>query len=424
MDITNQWVNKLFLAYPDKTERIVYLLIFLFPIAGMSVRHWITNIFNLLVIIALFTLRKPRKPLLKEEKYFLWICVAYFSIFIISSLANGWGETQTHYLGTELRFIMVIPLYLLLRRYSDCSTWLLRGAILGGFFLFGQAYYDVYILGKSTAWGIYSKNIIGPFAVLIGYFSLYFIWQNFKELNKPALLFILLSIIAALGSAGLSGSRGAYVGFIITGLACVMFFSRPRWMFTSLAVMSLVAFLFYQNLVIVENGVDLSINEVQRYFKAEDHTKDGSSHTSTGVRLEMIRTGILFVRDNPLTGIGPGNYTKSTKRYIEDGKASPAIGQFSNPHNSFMEAATAKGLFGLLTLLLLFYYPTFIYIKNYKTCKPTAVLGLIHIIALSTFSLTDHSVILMNNYTSILLLGMVIFLSSHMRQYKQHLNGL
>jgi len=409
------WLNRPFAAYPDITERIVYILIFLFPIAGMSVRHWITNIFNMLVLIALLTLRKPREPLLKQEKYFLWICAAYFSMFVISSLANGWGEIQTRYLGTELRFLMVIPLYLLLRRYPYCSKWLLRGAILGGFFLFGQAYYDVYILEKSTAWGIYSKNIIGPFAVLIGFYSLYFVWKNFKDLNKPTLFIILLSITAALGSASLSGSRGAYVGFIITGLACVMFFSKPRWMFTSLAAISLIAFVFYQSLGIVKNGVDIAVNEAQQYFQAEDHVKDRSSNTSTGIRLEMLRTGMLLVSDNPFLGIGPGNYNTSTKNYIKDGRASPVIGEYSYTHNTFMEVATAKGLIGLITVVLLFYYPAAIFIKDYKICKATAVLGLIHIIALSAFSLTDHSIVLMNNYTSILLLGMVIFFSSHIQ---------
>lgn len=416
------WVNKPFAAYPDITERIVYLLIFLFPIAGMSVRHWITNIFNILVLIALFTLRKPREPLLKEEKYFLWICAAYFSMFIISSLVNGWEKTQTYYLGTELRFLLVIPLYLLLRRYPDCSKWLLHGAILGGFFLFGQAYYDVYIVGHPTAQGIYSKNIIGPLAVLVGFWSLHYVWQNFKELNKPALIFILISITAAFTTVGLSGSRGAYFGFLVTALASVLFITKPRWMLASLATICLTAILFYQSSNTIEQGVDQAKNQVQQYFQAIDHTnaEEPSSNTSIGVRLEMMRTGSLLIRDNFLTGIGPGNYHKSIIEYIKEGKANPALRGYAHPHNVFMEAITAKGIIGLVTVILLFYYPAFVFIQGYKNYKPTSVLGLINIIAISAFSLTDHSVVLMNNYTSILLMGMSIFLSMHMRQCKLH----
>ncbi len=416
------WVNRSFAVYPDKMERFVYSLIFLFPIAGMSIRSWISSIFVFLVLLGLFMLQKERDKLLKPEKIFLWICVAYFAMFLVSSLVNGWGVAQTYYLGTELRFIFIIPVYLLLRRYPDCSVWLLRGAVVGGFVLFTQAYYDVFVMDRGTALGVYSKNIIGPLAVLIAFWGLYYIWLNYHLLKRWSILFILLSVLAALVTAGLSGSRGGYVGFMVTALACVMFFSKPRWMLASLAVITMVAVLFYQNSIIVEKGVNKAANEFQQYFQAEDHVADSSSRTSTGVRLEMLRTGLLVIRDNPILGIGPGNYNENIQTYIKQGKASPAIANYSHPHNTFMEVASSKGLLGLVTVLLLFYYPAFIFIKGYKQCKPTAVLGLIHVVAISVFSLTDHSVVLMNNYVSILLLGMVIFFSAHIRACKQHLS--
>jgi len=412
----NNWLTRFIIRYPDKTERAVYLLLFLFPIAGMSIRHWITNIFNLLVLISLFSLNKPQKPLLKSEKIFLWICASYFSMFIISSLANGWGQVQTYALGTELRFLFIIPLYLLIRRYTECSKWLLTGAILGGYVLFTQAYYDIFIIERATVWGVYSKNIIGPFAVLTLFFLTYYVWLNFKTLNKYHYVIIGISMIASLGTAGLSGSRGGYLGFLITSLACIAFFSKPRWMLASLMTLVLTTYVIYMNIAIVKNGVDIAAKEVRSYLKATDHVKDKSSTTSVGVRLEMLRTGILFIKDNPLVGIGPGNYHASTIQYIKTEKANPAISHYSHPHNTFLEVASSKGLLGLVTILLLFYYPAYIYIKDYKLYKPTTVIGLIHIIAISSFSLTDHSVVLMNNYTSILLLGIAIFFSSHLQK--------
>jgi len=421
MESINNWVNKLLVAYPDKTERIVYLFIFLFPIAGMSVRHWISNIFNILVLIGLFTLKKPREPLLKQEKIFLWICVAYFSMFIISSFANEWTKIQTYYLGTEMRFLFVIPLYLLIRRYEDSSFWLLRGALVGGFFLFGQAFYDVIIRDLPTAIGVYSKNIIGPFAVLIVYYGIYLFLQNFKIYKWQHLLLIFLSVIAALFAASMSGSRGSYVGFAVTGFASVLFFSKPRWMFAALFTISIIIVLFYQSSSIVKPGVDTAVNEVEQYLAAEDHVKDLSSTTPAGVRLEMFRTTMLFIKDNLFVGIGPGNYRSRTLSYVKEAKVHQAVAEYSHPHNSFIEVASAKGILGLITLLLLFYYPAYIYIKNYKTCKPTAVIGLIHIVAISAFALSDHSLVLMNNYTSIILLGMIIFLSSHIRSCRDHI---
>jgi len=419
MTSINNWLQKLYVAYPDKTERIVYLLIFLFPIAGMSVRHWITNIFNLLVLIGLFTLRKPHTtPIHKEEKIFLWICATYFTTFLISAFTNDWGQAQTYYLGTELRFLLVIPLYLLVRRYPDCSIWFLRGAVVSGFILLGQAYFDVYIMGYSTARGIYSKNLMGPFAVLVTFWCIYYFWDNLKKFKLPSLFLIIFAIVAALFTVTLSGSRGSYVGLVVTAFFSIMFFSKPRWMAASVLITMMAVFLFYQNLNIIKKGVDKAIVEVQQYINAEDHVNSVSSRSSAGIRLEMIRTGFLIIKDNPLTGIGPGNYNQAIKKYINEKKVYGAVGFHTNPHNTFIEVATAKGIIGLLTVLLLFYYPVYIYIRDYKTYKSTAILGLIHIIAISTFSLTDHSIIVKNNYSSILLLGIAIFLSAHIQEYK------
>ena len=412
------WANKPFAAYPDKTERLVYLLIFLFPIAGMSVRHWITNIFNLLILISLFTLRKPREPLLKEEKVFLWVCAAYFFMFLISAFANDWDRTQTRYLGSEIRFLLAIPLYILIRRYSDCSIWLLRGAVFGGLCLIWQIYYDLYILENLFVFGVYSKNLTGPFAILLLYWLLFFIWKYYDEISKPALFVIVISIIAALATAGLSGSRGSYIGFIITGFASVMFFSKPRWMVVSLVSLCLIAFMSYKIVPKVQHGVDLATNSIQQYISSKDHAKDSSSTSSTGVRLEMFRTSSLIINDNPIVGIGSGNYNKVIQKYVDEGLASPALTVYAHPHNLLLEVATAKGLLGLVVILLLLYYPAYIFIRDYKNKKATAVLGLIQITAISAFSITDHSIVLMNNYSSILLLAIIIFYSSHQHYYK------
>jgi len=419
MTSINNWLQKLYVAYPDKTERIVYLLIFLFPTAGMSVRHWLTNIFNILVLIGLFTLRKYQPSLHKEEKIFLWICVAYFATFLISAFTNSWEQAQTYYLGTELRFILVIPLYLLVRRYPDCSIWFLRGAVVGGFILLGQAYFDVYIMGYSTAQGIYSKNIMGPFAVLVTFWCIYYFWDNLKKLKLSSRFLVIFAIIAALMTVTLSGSRGSYVGLIVTAFFSIMFFSKPRWMAASLLITIMTVFLFYQNSNTVKKGVDKAIFEVQQYINTEDHINSESSRSSAGIRLEMFRTGFLIIKDNPMTGIGPGNYNRAIKKYINEKKVYGAVGFYTNPHNTFIEVATAKGIIGLITVLLLFYYPVYIYIRDYKTYKSTAILGLIHIIAISTFSLTDHSIIVKNNYASILLLGIAIFLSNHIQNHRK-----
>jgi len=408
-----------FLAYPDKLERAVYLLLFLFPIAGMSVRHWISNVFILFFLMGLFSIRRKSAPLLKEEKYFICICAAYFMAFLISALLNGWGKPQTYYLGTELRFIAVIPVFLLLRNFKDCSEWFLRGVIIAGFVLLAQACYDLYKLNLFYAHGVYSKNLIGPFAILVAFWILYFAWSHRVQLNLVKFYILAAAVLCALITASMSGSRGAYLAFIVLSIFCTIFFAKPRWMFLGVFGMFIIAFTLYHNIAHVQRGVDTAYHEVVGYYQAEDHVTDKSSITSIGVRLEMWRTSWLFLKDNFVFGLGPQNYLKNAKEYIENGDVNPIIVKYPNPHNAFLEATTSKGMLGLITLLLLLYYPAYIYIRDYKIHKATAVIGLIHIIAITIFSFSDHSVIVKNNYASIFLLGMALYFSTHINQIRE-----
>ena len=64
-------------------EKYVYVLLFLFPIFAVTVRHWVSNIFvvlSLSSLVLLYLQRKQRTELLKEEKILLWAFAAYFGV--------------------------------------------------------------------------------------------------------------------------------------------------------------------------------------------------------------------------------------------------------------------------------------------------------------------------------------------------------
>jgi len=47
---------------------LIYLLVFLFPIAGMSIRGWNAYIFSALVFFGLLSLKREGAPLYKEKR--------------------------------------------------------------------------------------------------------------------------------------------------------------------------------------------------------------------------------------------------------------------------------------------------------------------------------------------------------------------
>lgn len=397
-------------------EGLCYSLLFLFPIAGMLIAGWLTNIYNFLFLLGLFYLHQRSQALSRQERVYLLICAVYFGIFIVSSLLNGWGKPQTHYLGTELRFLLVIPIYLLVREHPASWRWLLLGGLLAILFIFVQSCYEVYWQGRATSWGAYSKNIIGPFAALLGFWVLY-LWQPRASVYLKAA--IILAFILAIYATALSGSRGGYVGFVVMFASWLLLQLRTRW---ALLVATLILGLLtvvYQSSSIVNSGVNRAIAELEVYLHNPDIAHSKIAMGSTEVHLEMWRAAKYFFPDHPILGVGPGNYQATAKKYAQAGKVNPAIALHGHPHNSFLEALYSKGLVGLSSLLLLLYYPFYIMFKTRTQSRTSAGLGMLHIIGISAFSLFDASPILMNNYTSILLLGIAVFFSHHLNQLEQ-----
>ena len=397
-------------------EQLTYALIFLFPIAGMLVRGWLTNIYNGLALLGLFYLSRRHQPLCKQERVYLLICTAYVAVYILSALVNGWGKMQTHELGTELRFWLVIPIYLLVREQPKSWRWLLYGSLIGIIFIFIQSYHEVFINGLSTSWGVYSKNIIGSFVVLMGFWVL-FLWGKNKSIYLK--LSIMIAFILAILAAALSGSRGAYVGFVVMFIAWLLLYFQARWISLLALLITMLVFVVYWVSPIVNNGVDNAVANFEKYMINHDKAHSKILDSSTAIHLEMWRAAKYFFPDHPILGVGPGNYQIAAKKYAQEGKVNPAIAKHGHPHNSFLEALYSKGVIGLISLLLLLYYPFYVMFKNRNQSRMSAGLGMLHIAGLSAFSMFDASPILFNNYTSILLLGIAVFFSHHLNQIRQ-----
>jgi O-antigen ligase len=69
------------------------------------------------------------------------------------------------------------------------------------------------------------------------------------------------------------------------------------------------------------------------------------------VRFQMVENAISFFLDNPLFGIGYGNFS-SIVTYQVELQSSGAVIEVSSPHNGLILILAETGLFGLLTLIL------------------------------------------------------------------------
>jgi O-antigen ligase len=397
-------------------EWSVYGLVFLFPIAGIGVRHWFSTIFGILVLISLWDLVKywgKRPPLQKQEKVWLWLCAAFFFSFVVSALINGWGHVQSRSLGTEIRYLMAVPLYLMLRQYDYAWRFLLAGLFFTAPYLAGIAYYDVYELGRDRAQGEYSPNIMGPLAALTA-FWLMSSWDSWGRIRWYLPLFV----VAALWATAMTGSRGAFIGAIAMGLVWGWLHLKQSWRWFGVACVLLIPVGIYHASDSVEHRVDTSVAEVTTYFQKME---EGEHYAGTGaaVRLEMWRAGWLVFQDAPVFGVGRGNYTETVQQYVDQGRLPPEVAQHGHAHNAYVDMLIAGGLVGLVVFLGVLFYPLYYLLKSYRLSPESAIFGILHVTGFAVFSLTDASTFIKGNFLSIFLLGMVVFFSWHVRQVNE-----
>lgn len=397
-------------------ERAVYVLLFLLPVGGVSVRHWISTTFALLFLLSLpEILRRPR-DLLPAERHLFAIVAAFFAIFVVTALANGWTEVQTRYAGREVRFLLLIPIYLMVRRYPDAGLWLIRGSIPAGFVYCAQALYDTYYLDLLRAQGVYSPNLLGPLAALSAVFLLVH-WRIDRD--RPWLrAAIALSIAAALVAVALSVSRGAFVGLLGMLFVWGAFRFRGRYYVAALAGIVLFALLSYNVSDHVRRGIDAAVTEMVRVVEAGDVTDMKGPLGSVPARLEMWHVSLLIFRDNPVLGVGRGNYLDAVQEYVERGAVHCDVARYSHPHDAYLEVLVSKGILGLATLLALLLYPLGFFLRTRQASAHTALLGALLISGIALFSLTDASTYIKGNYIAYFVTYLSVLVAWHMHRLR------
>jgi len=90
------------------------------------------------------------------------------------------------------------------------------------------------------------------------------------------------------------------------------------------------------------------------------------SDTSVGARLEMWKSSYLIFKENPIFGVGEGNFKEGNIKLINKGLINSNVGQFNHPHGEYITTIVEQGIVGLIVLLFLFFSPLF---KCYKESK-------------------------------------------------------
>lgn len=327
----------------------------------------------LLGFIGLLFARYRAYELSISERYLLFSFALFSFISIVSFFY--WPSTRLSQMQLEdyCVFIMLIPLYLLLRQFSFNIVVILVGLAFVSFML-GVLSVAQYIAMESFnyqvkltdnrwshMWGRPSGGVnpmrYGAISLILASFSLNgFLLVGSK--SKWLRVFLVMSSIMGLIACYLADSRSSFVAIpalILMYGVYIFKAGNPK----NLMLLAVVGVFLI---------VGLSQNErVQRIANNVEYYQNGNANTPLGSRFDMFKAATILIKERPLWGYGLGGYLEGGKQVR---KAHPYlhqdVGTWSNPHNEILLVMVEKGAVGLISLILLFSVSAYLFYKALK----------------------------------------------------------
>ena len=180
----------------------------------------------------------------------------------------------------------------------------------------------------------YDANDIG-LVCITGVPLCFVTYRTSGRLGKGFSLAILALACAAIAR---TGSRGAFLGVLVIATSMLFLMRHIRWT--------------RRSLIGIAGAIALIVAAPRGYMAQMSTVLNPSSdynfNSPTG-RLQVAERGIGYLKRNPFTGIGLGNFARAEGMLSEEALAAQDGGagvKWSAPHNSFLEATVEMGILG------------------------------------------------------------------------------
>jgi len=359
LDSMTNWLLVLIAVLP-----IIFTSLTLEPV--IPVRFIFMSGFTLAFIAYFFGVKRipVRLDWVPMTKWFFGLAL-FIGFWSILSMIFSYNVTEGFYRISRwfLQLALLLCIVITVTRESDqlykvCRLLVLMGILQGvvGIFQFhGIAFSS--LPGQGPPYGLMAnRNLFGSAQVLMlpfitwCFFTQKGVWKYLAVSAFPILIYSIL----------ISQTRSAWVGlifFII--ISQILFLSRRNrfdaglqkgWIQGSLGVLAIIITVVVGGLLspkgeIVKNRLSQLINAP---------TEIMSENTSANFRLKASKDCLAMMLDNPILGVGPGNWRLLVANYSTGDRANQT-GQAIRirPHNDFGELGAERGIPGLLAFLVM-----------------------------------------------------------------------
>lgn len=403
-------------ALPVMNKRACLLcaLLFLFPVGNFVVPHWLSTVFVIIGVASLFGPWFSWSRLKPAERWLLFFCFAYFAVFVLSGLVNEAGQSMVKRLGVELRYLFIVPLYLVVRTIPDASRWLLRGCAVGGVVFAANACYEFFIVGRAVVAGAYHHILYGTvaaaYAVLL--WNRWWIRAETGFWHWAMLMGALTSALTVI----LSGSRTAYVVLLAVALLWGALYMRGRSMLIVVSVVFCTALLSYVLSERVSLRVHQAVDDIVYYLALDDPSKEKKGLPSVAIRFEMWRTALLIIRDHPWLGVSREGYATTALKYVEAGEVHWEVPKPGQPHNAYLEVLVSMGIAGFIPFLGMLVFPIVVLWRRAARAEGASAATVLFLAAYATTSLAASAPFIRGNAVAVFVVFLAVLMADAMRK--------
>ena len=373
-------------ALGKRYSNFINVLLFVFPIFITSTKVAGDLILFILAICGLvIAISQKISPFkIPGLRLFSWITLFYFTMVCLSVLFSGKASELAHYIPRELHFIFAPLIGLAIYKAKINLKHFMLGIKIA-LVILGIIALIQYNDGHPRPSGVMNANIYGPLATTLLLVSLIGFFQKGSALRA----FSIFAFAMGLTAIVLSGARGAWVTLVIGSLAYIILIFK-QGLVNNNKIMVALLITTLVGILATNDGIHARISLAYSQYNQWTSGAVDSSKTSVGTRLEMYRAGLKAVPDTPLFGHGYRQANVVASHYASK-ESQKHIASYNHLHNTYLSMFLYSGIFGLLSLLLLFFAPLRLFIKNIGNRNLTyeVNMGIMLILSMAASGLTS-----------------------------------
>lgn len=328
---------------------------------GISSGYGIGTVLIFLSSFALCVLKPKLSEFTKEDRVLFSIFALYAIAMFVFAYLDGWHVRE---LDRPSRFILALPVMLLLLKLVGRVQWLWFGVVLGAILAFTLAVYERSVLGFGRAQGSQHPIMFGNIGMMLGLISFV---SSMYFLAKKRYLWLALGIVGGLcgiGASVLSASRGGWVALPLIGFFLLW---QSRFLLgkkTLVGALATSVFLIVVAVAIPQTGIkdriDEAVSDVVKYDTGVD------KKTSVGLRFEMWKAALVMFKGSPFIGVGEYGSVSVKAKIVEEGTVSKEVLGYSHAHNEYINALGLNGIVGFIFLMGIYLIPLKLFLKKIR----------------------------------------------------------